>query len=474
MDNLIPLIDISHNEWKLPSNDGLSDYIFKFRLLPNEWFRENLKYITYESIKIGKLKLSTLYRYNYSIQTFFQFLNEEGYRVNNFSELDFEAIERYIHFLLNNVKGSSTRTVNIAALKFYIEFGQIFELQGFPNTDLFDGTEYRALQTEDTLKSMLLADNEIEKIDAALEDMANHLKVLHFNEQTLWALITIIRNTGIRLSEALMLKEDCLSKDIMKKNLLEVISEKNETERFIPVNIKVVKAINYLINETESIRAQLGTSKLFYNLTPRKKIYEPMLQVTARNNLKRLFVKKYNITQGNGEYLNIYYHTFRHQVGTELINNGMSPTEVMQYLGHESMHSTRLYAKIRNDRLTAEYKKLGFIGVVKPSISTIKDQEGKNLSTEKKFVIQLPDGACSKPLEKKVANCKQPNACLFCPKFITTPEYLEVHKDHLERLRADKLRYMGEDLFGNEYVLNQTEKTLEDIIGRLESLKGGE
>lgn len=474
MNNLIPIIDRAQDEWKFPANDDLSDYVFHFSFLPNDWFKVSIKHITIELIKVGRLKISTLHRYNYALKKFFSFLDNKEYKLDDFSKIDRNIIEEFVNFLLNNYKSPATRQLAMTALKQFLEFGQIFELEGFPKTDLFDGTEYRALQTEDTLKSKLLADNEIEKIDAALDDMANHLKDLHFNEQALWALITIIRNTGIRLSEALMLKEDCLSKDIMKKNLLEVISEKNETERFIPVNIKVVKAINYLVKVTENIRAQQGTSKLFYNLTPRKKIYEPMLQVTARNNLKRLFVKKYNITQGNGEYLNIYYHTFRHQVGTELINNGMSPTEVMQYLGHESMHSTRLYAKIRNDRLTAEYKKLGFIGVVKPSISTIKDQEGKNLSTEKKFVIQLPDGACSKPLEKKVANCKQPNACLFCPKFLTTPEYLEVHKDHLERLRADKLRYMGEDLFGNEYVLNQTEKTLEDIIGRLESLKGVE
>lgn len=161
-------------------------------------------------------------------------------------------------------------------------------------------------------------------------------------------------------------------------------------------------------------------------------------------------------------------------MGTDLINNGMSPFEVMQYLGHESMHSTRLYAKVRNDKLTSEYNKLGFIGLIKPTVSLISDKQGNELSKEIKMTMQLPDGACTKPIEKKVANCIKPNACLFCPKFITTPEYLDIHKNHLKRLRADKLRYMGEDLFGNEYVLNQTEKTLEDIISRLESLESSE
>lgn len=138
------------------------------------------------------------------------------------------------------------------------------------------------------------------------------------------------------------------------------------------------------------------------------------------------------------------------------------------------MHWTILYAKVQNDKLTSEYKKLGFIGLIKPTVNSISDKNGNELSLEVKVVIQLPDGVCTKPIEKKETKCIKPNACLFCSKFITTPEYLDIHKDHLDRLRDDKLRYMGEDLFGNEHILKQTEETLENIISRLESLKDGE
>lgn len=88
-------------------------------------------------------------------------------------------------------------------------------------------------------------------------------------------------------------------------------------------------------------------------------------------------------------------------------------------------------------------------------------------------MAQLPDGVCTKPINKKVVNCKKPNACLFCPKFITTPEFLEVHKDHLGRIRADKERYMAQDLMGSDYLLNETEKALEVIVSRLEALQQG-
>lgn len=474
LNNIEPLIDISKDEWILPSNDDLADFTFKFTFLPNEWFKKTFKYITIESIKIGRLKLSTLHRYNYSIEKFFDFLKDNDYILKDFSELTFNYIEEFIHYLLVKVKSPSTRSVSLAALKHFIEFGQLFELEGFPMNDIFDGTEYRTLQNEDILKSELISDDILIQIDNTLNQMAQKLDELTFNEKIIWALITVIRHTGIRLSEALLLNKNCLRRDLMKKYLLEVVSEKNETERFIPVDVKVAKAIKFLIQITEPIRHELDSPKLFFMYLVSKRVYEPLKQVRARQFLNKLFIEKYSITQQNGELISLYFHQFRHQMGTDLINNGMSPFEVMQYLGHESIHSTRLYAKVRNDKLTSEYKKLGFIGLIKPTIHSIKDEHGNNLKSEVKFAIQLPDGACTKPIEKKVANCIKPNACLFCPKFITTPEYLDIHKDHLERLRADKIRYMGEELFGNEHVLNQTEKTLEDIISRLESLMDGE
>lgn len=476
MTNVLPMIDMKQDIWVLPSSDDLSDFTFRFDLLPNEWFKETVKKITKESLTIGKLKTSTLHRYNYSLGLFFDFLETYDIVFDTFEDLTFDIIESFVHYLLVNVKKPSTRSVAIASLKHHIRHGQIFEWSNFPKYEVFDGTELRTLQTEDSLKSMLLDDSIMKSIDSALQQMKSTLRptLSNLNDVVLWSLITVIRHTGIRLTEALNLNKDCLRRDLMKKFLLEVVSPKNETERFIPVSKEVSIAIKFLTQTTEELRAELKTNKIFYCYKPRKKEYCILRQVTARDWLRDKFIKRFNIKDSNRELAIFTYHQFRHQIGTDLLNNGFNPFEVMQYLGHESMHSTRLYAKVRNVNLTSEYKKLGFIGLIKPTANSIEVYGDKVLKNEVKLAIQLPDGVCMKPIEKKVANCIKPNACLFCPKYITTPEYLGIHKDHLERLRADKLRYMAEDLFGNEYVLNQTEKVLEDIISRLEILVGGE
>lgn len=42
----------------------------------------------------------------------------------------------------------------------------------------------------------------------------------------------------------------------------------------------------------------------------------------------------------------------------------------------------------------------------------------------------LPNGYCGLPLQQR---CPHPNACLTCDNFLTTSEFLPLHRDQLER-----------------------------------------
>lgn len=473
MTNVIPMIDWEKDSWILKSTDDLSDYNFCFDFLPNAWFTNTIKKITKETIIIGKLKTSTLHRYNYSLKKFFTFIQTHNIELDTFKNLTFEIIERYVHYLLINVKNPATRSLAITSLKHHVKHGQLFEWDEFPGSEVFDGTEFRTLQTEDTLKSMLIDDYTMKSIDAALIQMKTTLKpnITHLNDVAIWSLVTVIRHTGIRLTEALNLNKDCIRRDLMKKYLLEVVSSKNESERFIPVAKEVSVAISLLTQVTEKLREDFNSDKIFYWYHPNKKKHVPLTQYTARQGLKKKFISKFRITEENGKLASFTYHQFRHQIGTDLLNKGLTIFEVMQYLGHDSLHSTRLYARVRNDRIKQEYKKVGFIGIIEKKTSDIKNEQGEKLDEDKRLMAQLPDGICAKPINKKVINCKKPNACLFCPKFITTPEFIDTHKDHLERIKRDKERYLAEDLMGSDYLLNETEKALEEIVSSLEAIQ---
>ena len=462
--NPVPLVDFKSDKWVIKSREDISDYIFKFSFLPSDWFKQTVKKVTLESLTIGKLSDGTLHRYNYGLETFFTFATESNFILNTFADITPLMVEQYVYYLLLEVNSPSTRSVKMAALKHHLKHGQILEWDGFPSINLFDGTEYRTLQSEDTLKSMVIDDRVMKQIDEALKKMENEME--NVNDICTWGLISLIRHTGIRIHEALKVEEKHLSKDFVGKHLLEVFSDKNLTDRYIPISKEVVKAIKRVSETTKELRKQIGTERIFINIQ-RNKTISHLSQYVARHRL-RSFIEKNNITDSNGAFPKLTYHQFRHTIGTDLLNNGMSMSEVMEYLGHDSPHSTRLYAKVRNDRLTKEYKKLGFIGVIADKVDNIQDGQGETVSKEKRLMAQLPDGVCARPITDKVVNCKKPNACLFCPKFITTPEFLNFHKDHLQRIRADKKRYMEENLVGTDYLLIETEKALEEVISRLE------
>lgn len=468
------LFDINSDVWLIEEERSSYPYAFDFSYLPNKWFNETLKKITLEHFQMDKLALSTLHRYNSGIKEFFNFIKKSSYNLETFADISPKIGEEYLHYLLMNISAKSTRSVKLASLKHYLNHGKVLGWSGFPTNKLFDGMEYQILQTEDTLKTMVIDDRVMKQIEIALDRMRS--EEMNYMDALMWGLITIIKGTGMRIHEALSIQEKHIAKDLMGKPILEVLNEKTLTDRYIPISHGIVKAIRFVAKHTKWVQKELGTEFIFVKpVNSKKRKFEYLQQYSAREKLKD-FCIKYNIIDPSGIPYHLNFHQFRHTIGTDLLNNGMSMREVMEFLGHESAHSTRLYAKIQNDRFSKAYRKLGFIGVVEESLNNIIDEEKKKLTEEKRLMAQLPDGVCARPIKEKIINCKKPNACLFCPKFITTPEFLEVHKNHLERIKADKQRYMEDNLIGTDYLLLETEKALTEIITQLETLqntKGG-
>jgi len=450
-----------------PAKADLPAYTFYFDYFPNHWMKQTGKRYVRDCLMMQKPTLQTLYRYNYSLRHFFQFARESDISMETFADVNRAVVDRFLLYLLSVIPAPSTRRVALASLKHLLRHGQRFEWAGFPAINLFDGTEFRTVQTEDVLKSHLIPDTLLEQIQQALTTPAQHDQ-----DVLAHALIRICMDTGVRLSEALALHENSVVADLVGKPLLEVIGEKNTTDRFIAISQSVVQTVERVRQHTQQGRAVLKTSRLFVYYPERKQQFEFVKQSTARRWLGR-FVRRHAIRDSDGTLVDLHYHQFRHTLGTDMLNNGMSPYEVMAYLGHKSLHSTKLYAKVRSDRLTREYKKLGVIGIITKKVEDVLEPTGR-LDSGTLHAAALPDGICSKPLNNEGTACKNFNLCLFCQKYITTPEHLPAHRAHLQRIRADKARYMIENLMGSTHHLDQVEQALEQIICRLEELGGNE
>lgn len=462
----IKTFNIKTDKWVINHPTSLGNTIsFDFTYLPNNWFKKVQKQIIIECLTIKKPSVETLNRYNIALKRFFEFLEQYGIELKTFENLTHQHTQMYVFYLKQQDIANSTMTMAISSLKWLIHHGQYFEYDGFPKNEVFDGEEYQAVKSEDILKTKYIPDNVMIQIETALKNEKNLV---------LKSLIEIGIDTGIRLSEALILSKGCITDDFTGKPVLHIISPKNNTDRFIPVSQRVKRAVKTLEELSEEGRNAIGSDNLtiYWLKWGRPPRFDRITQSIFRPQLNT-FVKRHNITNTEGDLYPLTYHAFRHTLGTEMLNKGMSIFEIKDYLGHESLHSTASYAKLKNPTVQKAYKKLGFIGMIVAEISEKSLGKGKKLDDKTLKLASLPDGTCKKPIDNQGNICAKFNMCIICPKFITTPAHLSTHKKHLARLQADKEAYMATEFIGTQNHLETIEHALETIIERLEAIQSG-
>ena len=131
-------------------------------------------------------------------------------------------------------------------------------------------------------------------------------------------------------------------------------------------------------------------------------------------------------------------HRFRHTLGTRLINAGVPQHVVQKMLGHASPQMTARYATIHDTTVRAAFddyqrRRVDIHGArldFDPNAPAAEAEWVKhNLA---RVAASLPNGYCGRPPQQ---DCPHPNACLTCPDFQTTPQFLPLHR----RQRDDTL-----------------------------------
>ena len=79
----------------------------------------------------------------------------------------------------------------------------------------------------------------------------------------------------------------------------------------------------------------------------------------------------------------------------------------------------------------------------------------------------LPNGYCGRPPQQ---DCPHPNACLTCPDFQTTPEFLHVHRQHAATNRKLIAQADADGHFRLAGNLRRVQDSLDHIIPALEAL----
>jgi hypothetical protein len=111
---------------------------------------------------------------------------------------------------------------------------------------------------------------------------------------------------------------------------------------------------------------------------------------------------------------------------------------VQRVLGHASPQMTARYATLHDTTIRQAFDaywsdRVNILGdriAFDPAALTADAEWTKhNLA---RVQASLPNGYCGRPPQQ---DCPHPNACLTCPDFQTTPEYLDVHRRQHEETR---------------------------------------
>lgn len=359
---------------------------------------------------------------------------------------------------------------------------------------LFDWvTKKRKKYIENPFRTMILHNVESFSESATYipEEVINTLQK-RINElpqfvQSAWI---IMMNTGIRISEVLTLKEDCVIYDVKNRShYLKFIPYKTlkyrrkhglEDYHYLPIkDINLINVINQQIKDTTDLRKISGEDKIFLKNTQKGiKLYSNKEILCAINKL----IHKYNICDRDGVLWKYTHHQCRKTVAVSLFTNGATVDEVSDWLAHLDSKATMKHyhdielMKIAN--LDAEYFDLMFNNLDSDMKNIYSPSELKNLKDE--IILgsrNTPEGhgTCIKHVSFGPCHKKK---CVGCKMLITGPQKLVMWKKLYNEQQSyldEWIDFMIKSGVGNwkDYREYQTEinllQTYSDTIQKLET-----
>jgi integrase len=250
-------------------------------------------------------------------------------------------------------------------------------------------------------------------------------------------LVVVLMETGLRANDACVLPFNPIIDDSVGWPCLRYYNAKMSAEQLVPLSARAAEAIRA---QQEHIRQRWpsGGPCLFPAATGNPDGLRPFSYATLRQRLSR-WQEVIGVSDEAGRPYRATAHQFRHTLGTRLINSGVPQHVVQRLLGHASPEMTARYARIHDSTVRAAFedycrRRVNVAGerlAFDPDAPTAGAEWDKhNLA---RVQASLPNGYCGRPPQQ---DCPHPNACLTCPDFQTTPEFLDVHRRQREQTRV--------------------------------------
>lgn len=473
--------------WNIVDNDKDSQHYgrnfkFDFSYISSKEIKDVVKDYVWQNYRVGNKTLSTLYN---EISSYFWLFIQycRSKEIDTLRDLDNVDVDIYISFLRTYISDKTSKPltynsqkIRLDCLKSVIRWCQIHRPNDVPTTEIFTGSEYIGINRK--VKIDFIPDDVIAQINEALKKEEN--PYLKYG-------IIILQSTGMRIGDLLKLRIDCIKPHLISGYTIEWTQHKGHKNKApMPVRSECAMAIDKLIELTADIRneaIEIDKDNLFiyrYLKGSQYGKYNGKVATPTQGAFRywfNKFIKDNNIKDANGDYYNLTSHQFRRTLGTDMLSKGTNINVIQQVLGHSDPSVTkRFYADVKDKERAEVFKSVGVIG----NINQIQSSAFDNVSEIEWFKANkdkgacMCDGYCTKPVvDGKICDrLLKRQKCYTCSRYITTPEYLEAHKQHLANL--EKQLEEGA-IYGEHYAEHfiPTIEVLKVIIERLEGLQNG-
>jgi integrase len=450
-------LEFPRDVWRLRSLGFDSDIRVNFGRIGQPWLKELAKRWLRQRLSSG-LSLNNIYASMQAINAFSHFLSSSTPKVKSSAQVDRLLLERYLADLSTQRIGLATRVTRVGQLNTFLTAVRMHGWDSsLPANAVFLREDYpkRGEQLPRALS---------EHVMAQLEDPGN----LNRWTQPVWRLVTIIlMRCGLRGGDALRLPSDCIVRDRNQAPYLKYFNGKMKREALVPIDHDLEQEIDEQQRRNQT-RWPQGTPVLFPRRSANPDGTRPVGPAGYRAALIA-WLKQCDIRDEYGSPITLTPHQWRHTLGTRLINRDVPQDVVRQILDHSSHTMTAHYARLADTTIRRHWERAQKVDVHGNTV--IFDPDGPVADAEwakqrlSRATQALPNGYCGLPLAR---SCPHANACLTCPMFLTTSEFLPQHRQQrlqtlqiINRAEAkgqSRLAEMNRQVAGN----------LEKIISALE------
>lgn len=449
------------SELGLTVHSGSSETRIYFKSIKQAWLKELSKKFSFFQSK--SLKFASVTGYVKGIKSLSYFLSKYYPAFNKIEQVDEDVLTEYLTFLGQQGYMPAYKKRSFIVLKVFFDIGEINNWFHVPHEFLHDwiGAAHRNIKTV----PRFIPDDVLKKFNQHLDALPDPVR----------RMTLVIQECGMRVSELVSLRIDCLKQDSKGGWFIKLTRCKMNQEDILPISPELALVIQ---EQQQYIRESLlnynNFEYLFCASASKQDNFIPQPKIMPSANFNyylNKIAKKFGIQDDSGNLWHFQSHQFRHAVGTRMINMGVPHHIIQRYLGHASPAMTNVYAHIHDKTLKEEITKFHekVVNIAGQIIEQINPEIDKNTDLQwmSRRVLGevLPNGYCGIPAQ---FTCSKGNACLTCSDFRTTLEFLEQHKEHRERtkevLEKAKANNWQRQIQVNESIV----KSLDNIINTLE------